>query len=397
MASRGRRGRAPAHEDKPRREERAEQQAPAPQGPVLPHHRLWIMECSCKAMQRQAHTQAALQAQLEARERADVWWASLLRTRFEDGAIEVAWDEFVRLFRAKFVHYHIQDRMEQEFLSLTQGSMTMLEYEARFAELSKYAPHIVTDERRKVKKSVMGLKPSLRMRLVAFDHRTLDEALSAACRQEGEMQQYLEEKKASQKRPGTTFQRQDKKKTVYQTQQRSLAVGSTQVPSVRSPGVKKECPHCGKTHGGSECWMIAGKCLKCGSSDHKIKDCPRLQQGVQREAPALAVVAVAAPATGRPGRPRALARMKDFDAILGLDWLEEHYALVDCRGKRIVFRIPGEDEFSHPLPRNLAGKLVIFAMKVMSMVNKGCDAFLASVVLVPKADDVAQLTSPEGG
>ncbi|MQL75183.1 hypothetical protein Taro_007552, partial [Colocasia esculenta] len=201
--------------------------------------------------------------------------------------------------RAKFVPEHVQDRMEQEFLSLAQCSMTVLEYEARFYELSKYAPHIVADERRKTKKFVMGLKPSLRTRLVAFDHRTLDETLSAACRQEGEMEQYLEEKKASQKRPTATFQRQDKKKTVYQTQQRSVAVGSSQ--------------------------------------------------------------------------------MKDYDAILGLDWLVEHYALVDCRRKRIVFRIPGEDEFSHPLPRNWAGKMVISAMKAMRMVNKGCDAFLASV------------------
>ncbi|MQL93172.1 hypothetical protein Taro_025811 [Colocasia esculenta] len=72
---------------------------------------------------------------------------------------------------------------------------------------------------RKTKKFVMGLKPSLRTRLVAFDHRTLDKALSAACRQEGEMEQYLEEKKASQMRPAATFQRQDKKKTVYQAPQ----------------------------------------------------------------------------------------------------------------------------------------------------------------------------------
>ncbi|MQL75313.1 hypothetical protein Taro_007678 [Colocasia esculenta] len=62
--------------------------------------------------------------------------------------------------------------------------------------------------------------------------------------------------------------------------------------------------------------------------------------------------------------------MKDFDAILGLDWLEEHYALVDCRRKRIVFRIPGEDEFSHSLPRNWVGKLVISAMKAMRMKKK---------------------------
>ncbi|MQL94806.1 hypothetical protein Taro_027463, partial [Colocasia esculenta] len=67
----------------------------------------------------------------ELQERADVWWSSLLRTRFEDGAVDVAWDVFVRLFRAKFVPEHIQDKMEQEFLSLTQGSMTVLEYEAR--------------------------------------------------------------------------------------------------------------------------------------------------------------------------------------------------------------------------------------------------------------------------
>ncbi|MQM00948.1 hypothetical protein Taro_033696 [Colocasia esculenta] len=115
-------------------------------------------------------------------ERADVWWSSSLRTRFEDGAGKVAWDEFVRLFRAKFVPEHIQDKMEQEFLALTQGSMTVLEYEARFAELSKYAPHIVADDRRKAKKFVMVLKPSLRSRLVAFEHHTLDKALNMACR-----------------------------------------------------------------------------------------------------------------------------------------------------------------------------------------------------------------------
>ncbi|MQL83187.1 hypothetical protein Taro_015669 [Colocasia esculenta] len=40
-------------------------------------------------------------------ERADVWWSSLLRTRFEDGAVEFGWDEFVRLFRTKFVPEHV--------------------------------------------------------------------------------------------------------------------------------------------------------------------------------------------------------------------------------------------------------------------------------------------------
>ncbi|MQM16691.1 hypothetical protein Taro_049647 [Colocasia esculenta] len=115
-------------------------------------------------MQNQAQTQAALQAQLQAQAQppalvpqehghggsfimerfkrmappsfkgesqlllaeswmmekiADVWWASVLHTRYENGAIEVTWAEFTRLFWAKFIPEHIQDKMEQEFLSLT--------------------------------------------------------------------------------------------------------------------------------------------------------------------------------------------------------------------------------------------------------------------------------------
>ncbi|MQM05215.1 hypothetical protein Taro_038023 [Colocasia esculenta] len=70
MASRGRRGGASAREDEPRRDERAEQQAPAPQGPVLPPPPPVdygvFMQGLVQAMQTQAHTQAALQAQLEA-------------------------------------------------------------------------------------------------------------------------------------------------------------------------------------------------------------------------------------------------------------------------------------------------------------------------------------------
>ncbi|MQM17525.1 hypothetical protein Taro_050497 [Colocasia esculenta] len=155
MASRGRRGGVPTHadeqrRDEPRREEQTEQQAPAPQGPVLPPPPPVdygvFMQGLVQAMQTQAHTQATLQAQMEAQvvlqERADVWWASLLRTRFEDGAIDVAWDA-----------------------------------------------------------------------------------------QEGEMEQYLEEKKALQKRPAAPFQRQDKKKAAYQTPQCPVAASSTQVPS----------------------------------------------------------------------------------------------------------------------------------------------------------------------
>ncbi|MQM12383.1 hypothetical protein Taro_045300 [Colocasia esculenta] len=64
MDSRGRRGGVPARDDEQRRDERAEQQAPAPQGPVLPPPPPVdygvFMQGLVQAMQTQAHTQAAL-------------------------------------------------------------------------------------------------------------------------------------------------------------------------------------------------------------------------------------------------------------------------------------------------------------------------------------------------
>ncbi|MQM22313.1 hypothetical protein Taro_055363 [Colocasia esculenta] len=126
-----------------------------------------LAECWLRETEKIFH---ALRCAEEEREHANVWWSSVLRTQFGDGAMEVAWAKFVHLFRAKYISEHVQDRMEQEFLTLTQGSMSVLEYEVRFAELSKYAPHIVADERRKVKKFIIGLKPSLRTRLVALGH-----------------------------------------------------------------------------------------------------------------------------------------------------------------------------------------------------------------------------------
>ncbi|MQL97792.1 hypothetical protein Taro_030490, partial [Colocasia esculenta] len=236
MASRGRRG-VPAREgeqrrDEPWREDQGEQLAPAPQGPVLPppppvdygvfmqglaqvpvpqaqdHGEPSIVERfkrmsppSFKGESDPLHAESRMReiekifrdimcaeddmvtlATYMLQERADVWWSLLLRTRFEDGVVEIG-----------------------------------------------------------------------------------------------------------------PFQRQERKKAAFQSLQHPVASGSSQ----------KECPHCGRAHGGTKCWKLAGECLKCGSSEHRIKDCPRLQQGGQSGVAPAPTAAAAAPATGQPGRPRA--------------------------------------------------------------------------------------------
>ncbi|MQL70879.1 hypothetical protein Taro_003203 [Colocasia esculenta] len=340
MASRGRRGGAPAREDEPRREERAEQQAPAPQGAVLPppppvdygvfmkelmygglHYyvhglktaQLMLLETTSLGFEEIKRLGATASRRLRG-SRLQGFQASSTPAVQPGSGLQGGWDPPSPkrgcgggLGGSSRERGGTSADLELSRPCLSSSSFRLRLWKAGIRMGKERASNRNEGFDSKLHVTIQNLNQ--KMMTLAFDHRTLDEALSAACRQEGEMEQYLEEKKTSQKRPAATFQQQDKKKAVYQTQQRSVAVGNAQVLSVRSPGVKKECPYFGKTHGGSECWMITGKCLNCGSSDHKIKDCPRLQQGVQRGAPAPAAVAATAPATGRPGRPRALARV----------------------------------------------------------------------------------------
>ncbi|XP_009123582.1 DNA-binding protein HEXBP-like [Brassica rapa] len=47
-----------------------------------------------------------------------------------------------------------------------------------------------------------------------------------------------------------------------------------QVEGGKASSDKPECPKCGKHHLG-ECWKAMGACVRCGSMDHMIRDCPR--------------------------------------------------------------------------------------------------------------------------
>ena len=52
-----------------------------------------------------------------------------------------------------------------EFLNLPQENMTIAEYNEKFIELSRYAPHIVLSESRKVRKFKVGLRWNIRNKI----------------------------------------------------------------------------------------------------------------------------------------------------------------------------------------------------------------------------------------
>ena len=76
---------------------------------------------------------------------------------------------------------------------------------------------------------------------------------------------------------------------------------------------------------------------------------------------------------------------REFDVILGMDWLSRHQAIVDCRMKRVTLRTPNDSEviFIGERPNHLSN--VISAAFARKMVRKGCEAYLAYVIDTVKA------------
>ena len=76
---------------------------------------------------------------------------------------------------------------------------------------------------------------------------------------------------------------------------------------------------------------------------------------------------------------------REFDVILGMDWLSRHRAIVDCRMKRVTLRTPNEDEviFIGERPNHLSN--VISTAIARKMVRKGCEAYLDYVIDTVKA------------
>ena len=76
---------------------------------------------------------------------------------------------------------------------------------------------------------------------------------------------------------------------------------------------------------------------------------------------------------------------REFDVILGMDWLFRHQAIVDCRMKRVTLRTLNDDKVIFIGERSNHLSNVISAAIARKMVRKGCEAYLAYAIDTVKA------------
>ena len=76
--------------------------------------------------------------------------------------------------------------------------------------------------------------------------------------------------------------------------------------------------------------------------------------------------------------------MRDFDVVLGMDWLSRHRATLDCYKKEVKLNMPGKLEVKLRGLRRELSFCMISAMTAQKMLCKGCQGYLAYVVEIGK-------------
>ena len=72
--------------------------------------------------------------------------------------------------------------------------------------------------------------------------------------------------------------------------------------------------------------------------------------------------------------------MKDYDVILGMDFLAKYGASIDCRCRRVIFQPDGEEAFEFLGEPKKNDKVLLSALEVRKLIHDGCEAYLAHVV-----------------
>ncbi|XP_017625026.2 uncharacterized protein LOC108468667 [Gossypium arboreum] len=198
-------------------------------------------------------------------DKAYQWWLTVKDGSQPDG---LTWDLFKMAFQNKYVEASYIDARRRKFLNLTQRDHSMAEYEADFLRLNRYAQGMVVTEYEHCVHFKDGLRDNLRVRI--------------APQREREVAVLVEKAKIAKKVKCAERKNRDRGKAKREVEYSNAGVrpkkkatsdGPVRVGLTVAPNGVVICQLCNRRHPG-ECWRSTRACLRCGFSEHRVKDCP---------------------------------------------------------------------------------------------------------------------------
>ena len=139
--------------------------------PMVADHWFMQVEKVLEAMEITSDTTRIRLAAFQLEGEAQVWW-NWAKTSIDLEAM--TWAEFHDLFMGKYFSDTARHAKAQEFLELKQGTMTVMDYVARFTKLARFADDYVATDMAKVRRFENGLKLSIQGRIVGLRLRDMD-------------------------------------------------------------------------------------------------------------------------------------------------------------------------------------------------------------------------------
>ncbi|XP_022852531.1 uncharacterized protein LOC111374134 [Olea europaea var. sylvestris] len=127
------------------------------------------------------YAQKVLCSELMLADVAGHWKVSTSRTRVEAQQRALTWTQFKDKVMEKYFPKALRDQKEIEFLQhKTREKMKLEDYERKFEQLSRYAPHLVDTQAKKARRFELGLHLEIGGILASHQFTTYSRLLLAA-------------------------------------------------------------------------------------------------------------------------------------------------------------------------------------------------------------------------
>ncbi|XP_038976913.1 uncharacterized protein LOC120107632 [Phoenix dactylifera] len=313
---------------------------------------------------------------------AKFWWTAM-RATFEGDDEQLTWDGFKDIFYDQYFPKSVRLTKENEFLSLMQSeNMTVLEYANKFNELGRFCPRLMEDDQSKANRFEQGLRYGIRSRLSVLIFNSYRDVLDRALKP-GHIARDCPNKKENDSGPARPIdQRQKGGARVFALTQQDASASDEVVAGMIPINTIDAYVlfDSGSTHS-----FISSKFF---ASLNRTPD--KLDEPLHVATPLKKTVVVDFIFKNciiQIGDRELMADLiqldiHDFDVILGMNWLSEYHAHIDCYGKKVVFQMPDNLKFFYQgdAPTIKPSLHIISAMSARKVLGKGCQAYLAYIM-----------------